>query len=113
MVRDGGGSITVRLDPPDLGPLSIHVAVGQDSKVNVLLLAAVPQTAQAFSAGADDLRQAFAGAGIALGQLNVGGGGAGSQQSRQSPRDHVFDSGPGQLGSGDSNSQPLGVRAIA
>jgi flagellar hook-length control protein FliK len=113
MVRDGTSSVTVRLDPPDLGQLSIHVAVGQDAKVNVLLIAAVPQTAQAFSAGADDLRQAFAGAGLSLGQLNVGGGGAGSQQSRQAPRDHVFDSQPGQLGSGNSNSQPLGVRAIA
>jgi flagellar hook-length control protein FliK len=110
MVRDGQNSVTVRLDPPELGAMSIRIAQGHDSSMNVLLLAAVPQTAHAFAAGADDLRQALASCGLALGQLNIGGGDAGSQQA---PRDRGFASPPGQLATRDPNKQPVGVRAIA
>ncbi len=84
MTREGKTALSLKLDPPALGTMSIHLAVGNDSKVNVLLVAAVPQTAQAFAAGADNLRQAFVNAGIDLGQLNVGGGKADSQSGQPS-----------------------------
>jgi flagellar hook-length control protein FliK len=110
MVQNGQNSVTVRLDPPELGSMSIRVAIGHDSQVNVLMLAAVPQTAHVLSAGADDLRQAFAGAGITLGQLNIGGGGA---SSGGSPGDRGKPATPGQLTLKTPNSQSAGVRAIA
>jgi flagellar hook-length control protein FliK len=118
MVKDGKSSVSMRLDPPALGSVSIHLAVGQDAKVNVLMLAAVPQTAQAFSAGADDLRQAFAASGLALGHLDIGGGMAGGEAgSRQKP-DRQTQAETGQAPAGkrdaaDSNHANPGVRAIA
>jgi flagellar hook-length control protein FliK len=109
MVHDGKTSLQLRLDPPELGALSIHLAVGQDAKVNVLLLAAVPQTATAFAAGADDLRQAFAASGLALGQLNVGGeSGAGRGDNRRQNSGQAV-----QLPGAAPNSAAVGVRAIA
>jgi flagellar hook-length control protein FliK len=109
MVQDGKNTLQIRLDPPELGSLSIHLAVGQDAKVNVLLLAAVPQTATAFAAGADDLRQAFAASGLALGQLNVGGeSGAGRDDNRRQSTAR-----PVQLLGDATNSAAVGVRAIA
>jgi flagellar hook-length control protein FliK len=120
MVKDGKSSVSMRLDPADLGSVSIHLAVGQDAKVNVLMLAAVPQTAQAFSAGADDLRQAFAAAGLALGHLDIGGGGTaggagtGQQSSGRVAHKTPADGKPaGQLNAADSNAANAGVRAIA
>jgi len=115
MTREGKNALSMKLEPPALGTLSIHLAVGDDAKVNVLLVAAVPQTAQAFSAGADDLRQAFVNAGIDLGQLNIGGGkadfsgaGAGSGGRREAPAAFM-----GEAGGEVAPALASGVRAIA
>ncbi len=66
----------LRLDPPGLGNLSVHVALGQNGQVNVLFVPSTPQTVQLLNAGLDALRQAMAATGLTLGQAGVSGGGA-------------------------------------
>jgi flagellar hook-length control protein FliK len=66
----------LQLDPPGLGNLSVHLALGQNGHVNVLFVPSTPQTAQLLNAGMDGLRQAMAATGLTLGQAGVSGGGA-------------------------------------
>lgn len=78
MHQNGQSNAVLRLDPPGLGALSIHIALGHNSEVNVQFIPTIPQTAQLLNSGLDDLRQAMANAGLALGQAQVGGGGQGA-----------------------------------
>jgi flagellar hook-length control protein FliK len=76
----------LRLDPPGLGSLSIHLAAGQNG-VNVLFVPSVPQTGQLLLQNMDGLRSAMQASGLSLGQAQVGGGGGqnpGNQQPRSS-----------------------------
>jgi flagellar hook-length control protein FliK len=92
MHHAGQGSAVLRLDPPGLGNLSVHVALGQGGQVNVLFVPAVAQTAQLLNLGMEGLRHAMAASGLTLGQANVSGGGAQSpgqntsQNSANNPR---------------------------
>ncbi|HQT42592.1 MAG TPA: flagellar hook-length control protein FliK [Halothiobacillus sp.] len=79
MHQAGESSAVLRLSPPGLGSLSVHVAIGQNALVNVMFISAVPQTIQILHNNLDDLRQAMAASGLNLGQANVGGD---SHQSR-------------------------------
>ena len=78
MHQNGQSNVVLRLDPPGLGALSIHIALGHNSEVNVQFIPTITQTAQLLNSGLDDLRQAMANAGLALGQAQVGGGGQGA-----------------------------------
>jgi flagellar hook-length control protein FliK len=80
MHRNGQTSAMLRLDPPGLGTLSVHIALGADQgsgggQVNLLLLPAIAQTGQILNGGIDGLRQALAAAGLTLGQAQIGHGG--------------------------------------
>jgi flagellar hook-length control protein FliK len=77
MCRNGQPSLLLRLDPPGLGALSVHVAMGSNADVNVLFVPTVAQTAHLLHGGLGDLRQAMAASGLTLGQAQVGGGGGG------------------------------------
>ncbi|MBW4024864.1 MAG: flagellar hook-length control protein FliK [Proteobacteria bacterium] len=77
MYRNGQSSLLLRLDPPGLGTISVHVALGGNADVNVVFVPALPQTAHLLQAGMGDLRQAMTAAGLSLGQTQIGGGGAG------------------------------------
>lgn len=89
MHRNGQPSAVLRLDPPDLGALSVHVAVGHDSRINVLFIPAAPQTAQILNQGLDGLRVALAASGFSLGQSDVAGDGRGGGQSYQAATDRA------------------------
>jgi flagellar hook-length control protein FliK len=78
MTKSGQSSLLLRLDPPGLGTLSIHVAMGANAQVNVLFVPAVAQTGHFIHGGMSDLRQALATSGITLGQAQVGGGNGGN-----------------------------------
>ena len=88
MHHAGQGSAVLRLDPPGLGNLSVHVALGQGGQVNVLFVPALAQTAQLLNLGMDGLRHAMAATGLTLGQADVSGGGAQNpgQNSANNPR---------------------------
>jgi flagellar hook-length control protein FliK len=77
MYRSGQSSLVLRLDPPGLGTVSVHLALGGNADVNVLFVPAVAQTAHLLQTGLGDLRQAMAASGLTLGQAMIGGGGAG------------------------------------
>ena len=79
MHQAGQPSTILRLDPPGLGNLAIHVALGQGAQINVLFIPATTQTAQLLTSGMDGLRQAMAAGGLTLGQASVGGQSAGGQ----------------------------------
>jgi flagellar hook-length control protein FliK len=91
-MHQGGHSSTVlRLDPPGLGSLSVHVALAPagsaSAQVNLLFVASTPQAAGVLNAGMDGLRTAMAAAGLTLGQAQVGqGGGQASGQGSQGGR---------------------------
>ena len=72
MHQAGESSAVLRLSPPGLGSLSVHVAIGQNALVNVTFISAVPQTVQILHNNLDDLRQAMAASGLNLGQADVG-----------------------------------------
>jgi flagellar hook-length control protein FliK len=82
MHQSGQNSLTLRLDPPGLGSLAIHLASSQ-SGVNVLFVPSASPTAQLLTQNLDGLRSAMADAGLSLGQAQVGGGGG--QNQGQSP----------------------------
>jgi flagellar hook-length control protein FliK len=87
MHQNGQNSALLRLDPPGLGTLSIHVALGRDAagaaQVNLLFVPSAAPTAQLLTSNMDGLRQAMAGAGLTLGQTQVGGGGQGNNSGQQ------------------------------
>jgi flagellar hook-length control protein FliK len=91
MYRSGQSSLVLRLDPPGLGTVSVHLALGGNADVNVLFVPAVAQTAHLLQTGLGDLRQAMAASGLTLGQAMIGGGAGGgagggtsANQGRQS-----------------------------
>jgi flagellar hook-length control protein FliK len=77
MYRNGQPSLLLRLDPPGLGALSVHVAMGSNADVNVLFVPTVAQTAHLLHGGLGDLRQAMAASGLTLGQAQIGSGSTG------------------------------------
>ncbi|MDE8345526.1 MAG: flagellar hook-length control protein FliK [Acidocella sp.] len=85
--HSGQNSIILRLDPPGLGTLAVHLGLGQSGQVNLLFVPAIAQTAQMLATGMDGLRHAMANAGLALGDAQIGGqlaGQYGGQPSGQS-----------------------------
>jgi flagellar hook-length control protein FliK len=83
MHQSGQNSLTLRLDPPGLGSVAIHLASSQTG-VNVLFVPSAAPTAQLLSQNMDGLRSAMANAGLTLGQAQVGGGSGGMQNQGQS-----------------------------
>jgi flagellar hook-length control protein FliK len=77
MYRNGQPSLLLHLDPPGLGALSVHVAMGSNADVNLLFVPTVAQTAHLLHGGLGDLRQAMAASGLTLGQAQIGGGSTG------------------------------------
>jgi flagellar hook-length control protein FliK len=80
----GQNNTTLLLDPPGLGHLAVHVALGAAGQVNVLFVPTTAQTAQLLHTGMDGLRQAMTTAGLSLGQAQIGGQ-AGGQSGQNAP----------------------------
>ncbi|OYV41286.1 MAG: hypothetical protein B7Z80_02295 [Rhodospirillales bacterium 20-64-7] len=76
MHQAGENSAVLKLNPPGLGNLSVHVAIGQNALINVMFISAVPQTVQLLHNNLTDLRQALAASGLNLGEANVGADGS-------------------------------------
>jgi flagellar hook-length control protein FliK len=119
MCRQGQSSLILRLDPPGLGALSVHVALGSNADVNVLFLPTIAQTAQLIHSGLGDLRQAMAASGVTLGQAQIGngtsggaagGGSAGRDPTARSDRAVKASPAPGHI---REESVDRGARAIA
>jgi flagellar hook-length control protein FliK len=85
MHQAGQASTTLRLDPPGLGVLSVHVGLGAGGSVNVLFVPALAQTGQMLHANMDGLRQEMAATGLTLGQAQVGGQASGGNTPQQQP----------------------------
>ena len=85
MHQGGQASTVLRLHPAELGALAVHVALGQGGQVNVLFIPSTAQTAQLLNTGMEGLRHAMTGAGLNLGQAQVGGQGnpSGGQNTPQ------------------------------
>ena len=85
--QSGQANTTLRLDPPGLGHLAVHVGLGLAGQVNVLFMPSNTQTAQRLHAGMDGLRHAMSQSGLTLGQAEIGGQGSGGGQQSQSAPD--------------------------
>jgi len=82
--QTGQTTTILRLDPPGLGALSVHVGLGQSGQVNVLFVPSQPQTGQLLHAGIGELRQAMSASGLTLGQADISGQ-SGSQNGGGQP----------------------------
>lgn len=78
MSQNGQSTSVLRLDPPGLGALSIHIALTANATVNVVFVPSVVQTAQLIHSALPDLHHAMAAAGLSLGEAQVGGGTGGN-----------------------------------
>lgn len=81
--QSGQSSTVLHLAPASLGALSVHVALAGDATVNVVFVPTVPQTAQLIHGALPDLHHALAGAGLSLGQAQIGGGASGQPQGQE------------------------------
>jgi flagellar hook-length control protein FliK len=73
MHQAGQSGATLRLDPPGLGTLSVHVALGQQGQVNVLFVPSTQAASNALQNNLSGLGAALAQSGLTLGQAQVGG----------------------------------------
>ncbi len=73
MQQAGQTHTVLRLDPPGLGNMSIHLSLGLQGQVNVLFVPDTSAGAQALQSGLGGFGQSMVQAGIALGQAQVGG----------------------------------------
>jgi flagellar hook-length control protein FliK len=73
MHQSGQSGAVLRLDPPGLGNLSVHVALSGQGQVNVLFVPDSSAGAQALQSGLGGLAQSMAQSGLTLGQAQVGG----------------------------------------
>jgi flagellar hook-length control protein FliK len=110
MHQSGQTSTLLRLDPPGLGTLAVHVALSQGSQINVTFIPSLPQTAQLLHAGMDQLAQAMSSAGLTLGQTAIGGqssNSAGNQTGGQTDRQ------PNQAPPPEPASEPANVTGLS
>jgi flagellar hook-length control protein FliK len=73
MHQAGQSGAVLRLDPPGLGNLSVHVALGQNGQVNVLFIPSTQAASTVLQNNLAGLGTALAQSGITLGQAQVGG----------------------------------------
>jgi flagellar hook-length control protein FliK len=90
LAGQGGGRVHIRLDPPELGGLSLRVVVS-DGAVHVSLLADQAPVAELLQRHATELRSALESQGLRLDQLDVGTGGAADGGARDA---HARDAEP-------------------
>ncbi len=73
MHQAGQSGAVLRLDPPGLGTLSVHVGLAQNGQVNVLFIPSTQDASTALQNNLSGLGAALAQSGITLGQAQVGG----------------------------------------
>jgi flagellar hook-length control protein FliK len=75
---DGKMEVRLRLDPPNLGEVRVHIESG-DGRVDVRIVTATPEARAALTDGRANLRSELERQGVSLGSFSVGS--EGSQQS--------------------------------
>jgi flagellar hook-length control protein FliK len=73
MHQSGQSAAVLRLDPPGLGDLAVHVALGAGGQVNVVFIPSTPAAAAALQGNLNGLGTALAQSGLTLGQAQIGG----------------------------------------
>lgn len=71
VVRDGGHTAHIRLDPPELGSLTVKVSVDSDSNTQVSFVAATPQARDLLEGQMGRLREMLAQQGMDLSRADV------------------------------------------
>jgi flagellar hook-length control protein FliK len=62
----GSRTFDIRLDPPELGRVDVHLTVDKDGKVQAVMLADRPHTLELLQRGSHDLERALKDAGLSL-----------------------------------------------
>jgi flagellar hook-length control protein FliK len=62
----GSKTFDIRLDPPELGRVDVHLTVDNDSKVQATVVADHPHTLELLQRGSQDLERALKDAGLSL-----------------------------------------------
>lgn len=83
--KSGQNSILLRLDPPNLGHLSIQIKMNPEGSVNVSFIPSSTDAAQTLLASLPQLNIALVQSGLSLGQTEIGGqfSQSGRQQNQQ------------------------------
>ncbi|MEO9655722.1 flagellar hook-length control protein FliK [Marinomonas sp.] len=71
VARDGGQSAHIRLDPPELGSLTVKISIDKDAATQVSFVAATPQARDMIEGQMHRLREMLAQQGMELNQVNV------------------------------------------
>ncbi|MGR0277865.1 flagellar hook-length control protein FliK [Marinomonas dokdonensis] len=71
VARDGGQTAHIRLDPPELGSLTVKISVDKDAATQVSFVAATPQARDMIEGQMHRLREMLAQQGMELNQVNV------------------------------------------
>lgn len=71
VARDGGQTAHIRLDPPELGSLTVKISVDKDATTQVSFVAATPQARDMIEGQMHRLREMLAQQGMELNQVNV------------------------------------------
>lgn len=113
--QSGQSGIVLRVDPPNLGHLSIHVKMDAQGAVNVLFMPSTSDAAQVLQGSLPQLGATLAQSGLTLGQAGIGGqfsqsGGHNGQQSGYTParKPAIID-----ISDGVCASQPSGLSTYA
>jgi flagellar hook-length control protein FliK len=71
IARDGGHTAHIRLDPPELGSLTVKVSVDSDSNTQISFIAATPQARDLLEGQMGRLREMLAQQGMDLSRADV------------------------------------------
>ncbi len=77
---NGDNQITIRLDPPDLGSMTVNVSANPNGNIDVSFATSTFHAAQLIHSHIETLRNDLASAGMSLGQADVSTGGQGQGQ---------------------------------
>ncbi|MGO2353152.1 MAG: flagellar hook-length control protein FliK [Marinomonas foliarum] len=91
IARDGGHTAHIRLDPPELGSLTVKVSVDSDSNTQISFIAATPQARDLLEGQMGRLRDMLAQQGMDLSRADVDV----SQQDTSGAQDRANDGGNG------------------
>jgi flagellar hook-length control protein FliK len=93
MIGEQRHTASLRLDPPELGPLQVVLTINND-QANAAFFATEPEVRRAIEAAMPRLREMLDAAGIQLGDATVGAG-TSSNDNPSPGAKHLSENGPG------------------
>lgn len=107
IARDGGHTAHIRLDPPELGSLTVKVSVDSDSNTQISFIAATPQARDLLEAQMGRLRDMLAQQGMDLSRADVDVSQQDTSGAQDGANERASGSSQGMLASNDELEEEL------